>query len=103
MPINQIRNARFNESMPIIFDGKESFGMWKKPKFLDGRPFEETVEYVVDNTKAGRPDLISDEIYGTPQLYWVVISAMRPMVTTNWPNAGDVLKLPSSSEVYAQL
>ena len=102
MPINIVRNARFNDSMPIIVDGKETFGMWKKQAFLS-EPYEETVDYVVDNTRAGRPDLISNDVYGTSDLYWVVIAAMRPMVTTNWPSTGDVLHLPSSDEVYARL
>jgi hypothetical protein len=102
MSIDLVRNARFNGSTPIVQDGKETFGTWKKPNFLTS-PFQETVTYVVDNTKMGRADLIANEVYGTCDLYWVVIAAMRPMNPTNWPKTGDVLYLPSQAEVFAQL
>ena len=103
MAFDVIRNARLNDTEPVIKDGKVTYGRWKKPAFLLKEHFDFEIEYTVDNTKAGRPDLIAEEVYGTSDLYWVVIAAHRPLNPIGWPPTGTKLILPGSSEVYNDL
>ena len=103
MAFEPIRDARFNDTQPVIKDGKVTYGTWKKPAFLLKEHFEFEVPYTVNNTKAGRPDLIAEEIYGNADLYWVVIAAHHPLNPVGWPQVGAKLILPGSSEVYNDL
>jgi hypothetical protein len=87
-------NSRFKFTPSVIFDGQETFGRWVPPDALD-RPEEATL-YKVTSQVAGRPDLISFQFFGTPDLYWAIIAMNKPR-TLLWPNAGDVIMIPSEA------
>jgi hypothetical protein len=101
MPINTDSNSRFKFSESVIIDGKETFGMWKRPNFMkiENVPDTEVTYLAIDQSTAGRPDLISGLMYGTPLLEWVVIMFNKPLNPIGWPKAGTVIQLPSTSVV----
>ena len=95
--------SRFKGTGTTLLDSCEVFGVWTKPSLLTRVLRDDQIQYyVVNNSKAGRPDLISYEIYGTTLLDWLVIAFNRGEVL-NWPRAGQVIKLPISSLVLSEL
>jgi len=104
MAIDLPSNSRFRQTEVIKKNGGETFGLWSKPSFLTTEfPEDEIVKFEVTSPYKGRPDLIADEIYGDPQLAWVVIASNRTFDTINWPTTGMVLRLPPVSEVLGNI
>ena len=103
MAINLPSNSRFRVTDIINKYGEETFGLWKKNNFLTREYLDEDlITFVVDGRFVGRPDLISEEVYSTPELYWVVIGYMKPLNPVNWPEIGTVLRLPPRSVVLSE-
>jgi len=104
MPINLPSNSRFRQTEVIRKNGNETFGLWSKQSFLTTEyPEDEIIKFEVTSPYRGRPDLIADEVYGDPQLAWVVVAAGRTFDTINWPTIGMVLRLPPVSEVLSNI
>lgn len=104
MAIQLDRNSRFQFSTPILFNGAEVFGLWKKPTFLQQRPAESDIlKFLISNQEEGRPDKIAAAVYNDPLLDWVVIAFNRPREIFNWPPAGIVIELPSPFLVSREL
>ena len=69
----------------------------KSQLYLDVSP--EDQYYFVDASKQYRPDLISNEIYGSPIYYWVILSCnnlvsplqVRTNLTLRIPPLGEIL------------
>lgn len=96
--------SRFKRTVPIIVDGKETYGRWTQMPFLQERPAEEFIKiFQVTSALEGRPDLISQQVYGTPLLDWVIIAFNKVRQPLNWPRAGDVIEYPADSLVLPQL
>lgn len=97
--------SRFKFSEPIVRDGKETFGRWHRPDFLriENIPENEIGILNINQSLAGRPDLISQQLYGTPLLMWVVVLFNRPLNPTGWPKAGTIIRVPSSKVVYSNV
>lgn len=93
-------NSRFKYTDTIDYDGVTTFGLWNKPSFFENSP---SSKYIVRSNVAGRPDLISDQVYGTPELFWVVIAFNSPREPFNWPKAGDTILIPDATFVFGQL
>ena len=102
MPIELITNGRFNQSEPVVKNGQLTYGLWAKQDFLKEQADDDII-YIVDNTKAGRIDLIANDVYGTTDLYWIIPAAMHQINFANWPTTGTVLRLPSISRVFAEV
>ena len=98
-------NSRWKFSEPIVNNGKETFGRWTRPDFLikENVPDNETMTVQVDQSLAGRPDLIALKYYKASTLEWVVIMFNRPLNPIGWPTAGTIIKLPSYNVVYSAL
>ena len=100
--------TRFNRTDKIIIDGKETYGFWSQPIWLKERPNDEDIlTYNVGNDVEGRPDLISNEIYNTPFLDWVLIAfnnrffpTEESKIVLNWPRAGSIIRYPSERLVF---
>ena len=103
MPIELPTNSRFIETQPIIRDGLETFGRWKRPSFFAGLNDDDLVTIVVDNATAGRPDVIAADLYGTPFLEWVIVMLNRPKNTLGWPPTGSTIKAIDPSIVLANI
>lgn len=96
--------SRFQLSEPIIYDGVETFGTWKQPSFLRKRPPEDQIGvFRVTSATAGRPDLIANQIYGSPLLDWVLIAFNGARQALNWPLAGDSIEFPVDTIVLPEL
>lgn len=105
MPIDTDSLSRFKFSESVIINGKETFGLWKRPDFMkiENVPDTEVSYFAVDQSTAGRPDLISQQFYRTPYLEWVVIMFNKPLNPIGWPKSGTVIQLPSSKIVFSGL
>ena len=96
--------SRFNKTEEIIVDGHVTFGAWSSFSFLTKRPDESSIGvFRVTSAVAGRPDLIANQLYGTPLLDWVLIAFNRRRRTLNWPMAGDSIEYPLDSIVLPEL
>lgn len=98
MVIRRLSNSRFRQTPLINFDGEQTFGKWVD--FLADLPFD---IFIVTNDLAGRPDLISDTVYGTPDFFWAIISFNNERNPMNWPPAGDAIKIPVLSSIVSEL
>ncbi len=96
--------SRYRKTDQIIVDGVETVGTWKQPNYLIERPKENFIlRYYVTNAVEGRPDLIANQLYGTPTLDWVLIAFNSPTECLNWPTAGTTIEYPSQDLVLSQL
>ena len=96
--------SRFSRTAPTIIDGKETYGRWVQPSFLLNRPSDENIGiFRVTNALEGRPDLISNQVYGTPLLDWVLIAFNGVRDPLNWPRAGDSIEYPLDTVVLPTL
>jgi hypothetical protein len=93
--------SRFAETEVIMVNNVTTYGLWVRPDVVnpDDLNQEDIVTYAVDQATAGRPDLISNQQYGTPFLEWVIVMFNRPLNTLGWPKAGTVIKFPSKQAV----
>ena len=97
-------NSRYSLTEYVIVDGKETLGTWSQPNFLKNPVAESDIRaFKVDNKYEGRPDLIADILYDSPDLAWVLLAfndARQPM---NWPRAGSVIKYPDRRVIFSEL
>ena len=102
MTIRQDNLSRFKEADFIRKDGIDTFGLWVRPTFLieENLEDEDIIKVNIDQSRAGRPDQIANEFYGTPLLEWVVVMFNRPLNTLGWPQAGTVIKIPTRITVF---
>ena len=93
--------SRFRETETIHKDSVDTFGLWVRPAFLDERNLneEDIIKVNIDQSRAGRPDLIANEFYETSLLEWIVVMFNRPLNTLGWPRAGTIIKIPSRTAV----
>jgi hypothetical protein len=84
-----------------VRDGKVSYGLWKRYDFLDENKLneDEILTINIDQSTAGRPDVIAEEYYESPLLEWVVVMFNRPQDPINWPVAGSVIRIPTRGAV----
>jgi hypothetical protein len=96
--------SRFQTTESILVDGKKTLGTWDPPNFIKEKPDKEFVlTYHVTSKTEGRPDLISNAVYGTSDLSWVIIAFNKPRNTLNWPKTGDTIEYPTQSIVMMEL
>lgn len=96
--------SRFKRTPPTIVEGKETYGRWVVPTFLKVRPAEEYIRvFQVTSALEGRPDLISNAVYSTPLLDWVLIAFNGVRDPLNWPRAGDLIEYPVDTIVLPEL
>ncbi len=96
--------SRFAATPTVFRDGHEVFGSWNRPELLK-RPLleDEKVRYAVTKAVEGRPDLISNEIYGTTQFDWLIIVYNKARNVLNWPLAGTLIEMPIPTLVSSEL
>jgi len=103
--------SRLLQTEQIIFQGKETFDVWQDFPWLRQRPSDDQIaNYQVTSATEGRPDLIANEIYGSPILGWVLIAFAARVSNDNtaksalnWPKAGAIIEYPISSLVITSL
>jgi hypothetical protein len=96
MPIKLDSTSRFTQTEPVIHNGREAFGLWKRPDALNPDMIDEDsiVMFPIDQRLAGRPDIIAQEQYGTPLLEWIIIMFNKPLNPLGWPKVGTVIRMP---------
>lgn len=95
-------DSRFKNTPLININGKEAYGRWVAPDFLSD-PKLQISKYLVTSGLAGRPDLISNSVYGTPEYYWVIVAYNKPIDTLNWPDVGDLIDIPDIKAIISEL
>lgn len=97
--------SRFKETELVTRQGVQTFGRWVRPDFvnLSKLEAEDIISLTIDQRFAGRPDLISLEFYGVPQLEWIVVMFNNPLNPLGFPVIGSVIKLPSKAAVSRAL
>lgn len=96
--------SRFNLTNKINYEGHATYGSWKKYSFLINQLPESSIGvYIVDSSTAGRPDLISNRIYGATELDWVLLAFNNVRDTLNWPEVGELVRYPAESIVIQEV
>lgn len=92
---------RYKNTAKINIEGQVVPGPYVQPLFID-RQFEPSI-YRVSPQKANRPDLIADDIYGDPSLFWVLLEYNSVSNTLNWPKAGEIIKYPPVNRIMREM
>lgn len=96
--------SRYRYTEPVVFDDNESLGTWTQPAFLLNRPTEDQIGvFRVTSAVEGRPDLIANQLYGSPLLDWVLISFNNARTALNWPKAGEAIEYPLKIVVIPEI
>lgn len=103
MPLIIDKYSRFLNIQPIIQDNVETFGFWRRPKFLDGISNDDLIIYQVTPDRAGRPDKISSDFYETSLLDWIIITYNNTSGIFNWPLTNEVIKVPSPNFILPRI
>lgn len=96
--------SRFKLTPLVRYNNVLTPGLMKKFDFLDNIDDDRILNIEIDGTRAGRPDLISNDIYGTTQFKWILIlfnNVINPL--DGWPTVGTTIKAPSNDVVWGEL
>jgi hypothetical protein len=98
--------SRFKDSEVITTNGKTFPALMKRFEFLDVDNIGEqnVIRVQVLGNRAGRPDLISEDLYGTAIFKWVLIlfnNVTNPF--DGWPKANTVIQAPKNDMVWREL
>ena len=96
--------SRFKLTPLVSYDGNIAPAMMKRFDFLDNLPNDQTLYINILGEMSGRPDLISEMLYGTPQYKWVLLlinNVTNPF--DEWPKNGTVIKAPTAAAVWREL
>lgn len=96
--------SRYRTTQLLVVDGKETLGAWSQPPFLLNRPTDDEIGvFRVTSAVEGRPDLIANQLYGSPLLDWVLIAFNNARTSINWPRAGTAIEYPMKSVVIPEI
>lgn len=98
--------SRFKLSDTIrTADGKETYGLMKKYKFLDTTniPTDQIIRVIVDGKTAGKPNIIALNLYSSEMHYWVLLMFNNVIDPFGWPKNGSVVLAPPRDMVLAEL
>jgi len=91
------RQLMFKEE--IISDNLELDYLSENPINFDGFSSEDEL-YMVKQHVMGRVDLISYEVYGTVDLWWLILLRNNIIDPLSEISVGDILKIPSLGDYY---
>lgn len=103
MPFDIQSYSRFKSTDRIVFQQKATFGLWNPPQSLLNLNTENIERYKVEAGYEGRPDLISDEFYGSDRYAWVILMYNKPISTIGWPSKNEVIGIPKYDSVVGVL
>ena len=96
--------SRFQTTKTTLQDGEEVWGTWDRQSFLSGDiPQDQQQSIMVVSDRAGRPDLISFDLYGTTRLDWLLIAFNDAYGVFNWPRTGTVITAPITDIVLGEV
>lgn len=76
------------------------FAMWKRPLEIN-EMIENATQYEVRNVDIGRIDILADQFYDNPRLWWIVASVNEIIDPIEDMFQGQVLFIPSIEDVLA--
>ncbi len=88
---------RYKYTDKIIVEGKTTVGPYVEPPFVSDPTNEGTIK--IPASRSGRPDLIANDLYGDPSLFWVLMIYNNVTKVMNWPKNGEVIKYPPINRV----
>lgn len=88
---------RYKYTPSISVDGIATVGPYVEPAFVSDRSNEGTLK--TPPSRSGRPDLIANDLYGDPSLFWVLLTYNNVTKVLNWPKNGEVVKYPPINRV----
>lgn len=97
--------SRFKNTELISINGNIMPAMMKKFDFLqkDKLTDDQIVKIEINNDRAGRPDLISNDLYGTVLFKWILYLFNNVQNPFGWPKASTVIEAPTSAAVWREL
>lgn len=96
--------SRFTTTDLVDVGGELVYGSWNVPNFLRERPSDDFIRtFKVTSAVEGKPNLIALQLYGSEQLYWVLVAFNNARGVLNWPRSGDTIEYPIDSIVLPQL
>ena len=95
-------DSRFKLTPMVNIDGRIAYGKWVPPAFIANQSTTST-NYIVPSSREGRPDLISNDMYNTPNYYWVIVAFNSPLDPLNWPKTGMTIRIPNLNSVIEAL
>jgi hypothetical protein len=98
--------SRFKLTELIQYNSHLTPAMMKRFDFLDRDKLgtNNIIKIEINGSRAGRPDLISNDIYGTTIFKWVLLifnNVENPF--DGWPVAGSVIEAPNRPSVWREL
>lgn len=91
---------RYTQLDKILVKGIAVPGPYIDPSFITLRDNESI--FKVFTGYVGRPDLIANEVYGDPGLYWVIIAYNNVSNTMNWPPIGEIVRCPPYGRIMRE-
>jgi len=96
--------SRFQSTRTVLQDGEEVWGAWNQPFFIAEKlPQNQQMAVRIGSDREGRPDLISQDLYGTTKLDWMLIAFNNAIAVFNWPRSGTVISAPLSDIVLGEV
>jgi hypothetical protein len=92
---------RYKNTQKISVEGKIIPGPYEQPQFISRQLDPRVLKVTPD--RANRPDLIANDLYGDPSLFWVLLEYNSISNTLNWPKAGDVIKYPPINRIMREM
>ena len=96
--------SRFKLTPLVRYNNILTPGLMKRFDFLDNIDDDKILNIEIDGSRAGRPDLISNDIYGTTLYKWILIlfnNVTDPF--DEWPKVGTTIKAPTNDVVWGEL
>ena len=90
-----LETSRYLLTDDIIFDACVTKSSWRKPSILKRElSKDDYFTFTVTNDLECRPDKISQAVYQTPHLDWLLIAYNRVAEPFGWPGTGLIIKVP---------
>jgi hypothetical protein len=105
MAIQVDAQSRFNRQSVIMVNDIVTFGKWNRPEWMRRENIDEDdiLTFKINSLRAGRPDLIANDLYTRPFLDWVLVMWNSPRNTLGWPKIGEVIEAPAGSIVLPNI
>lgn len=92
---------RYKNTNNLNIDGQIVPGPYETPLFIS-RQLQPSI-LRVSPQRANRPDLIANDLYGDPSLFWVLLEYNSVSNTMNWPKAGEIIKYPPINRIMREM
>lgn len=96
--------SRFKLTKIVNYRGNNVPALMKRFDFLDDLPNDRLMTLTIDGRLAGRPDLISNMLYGTTAYKWILFlfnNVINPF--DGWPKVNTTIRAPSNTAVWREL